>query len=102
MNIMKIKIIKFLKTYLKNDKKLLISSITFLIISSLITSTFGMLVGFSSEKLVEGLYKESIVILCAYLILCSIDILIFARINKIQLNNLVNNLTEKIQKSILI
>ena len=94
---MKIKnVIKFLNKYLDKDKYLFISASIFLLMGSLMGATYGMLVGLTSEKAVEGLYKESLIVLSIYLFLCTIEILIFNRLSSINLSKLVNNLTEKI------
>lgn len=89
-------VLKILNKYLKKEKKIFFVSTLFLLFSSIINATYGVIIGFATENIVDKNYKESIIIFIIYFVISTFEILFFDRISRIKLNDFVNNLTEKI------
>lgn len=100
---MKLKdIIKFFKTYFKEDKSLLIKSFILLFLTSLVGTLYGYLIGLAIDLARTQEYLSGIIVLLVIFLINSIDDLFFDRYGKINLEKFANNIVEKISYNVFV
>lgn len=100
---MKLKdIIKFFKTYFKEDKSLLIKSFILLFLTSLVGTLYGYLIGLAIDLARTQEYLSGIIVLLVIFLINSIDGLFFDRYGKINLEKFANNIVEKISYNVFV
>ena len=100
---MKLKdIIKFFKTYFKEDKSLLIKSFILLFLTSLVGTLYGYLIGLAIDLARTQEYLSGIIVLLVIFLINSIDGLFFDRYGKINLEKFANNIMEKISYNVFV
>ncbi len=94
---MKIKeIIKFLKKYIKQEKKLFILAFSMVTINALLGMTYGYFVGLGTEYVTVANFKLAVIILSIYMAIALIDTIFFERLGRKYMGIFFNNIMEKI------
>lgn len=86
----------FLKKYYKAEKNLLIKGIILIFISSILGVLYGYFMGLAIDKTAIGAFSSAILIIVFYLIIGTLDDLVFNRIGQICIQKVSNNVMEKI------
>lgn len=89
-------IFRFLKRYFKSEKKLFIKGVIFVFISSILGVLYGYFMGVALDKAAIGAYSSAILVLIIYLLIGTLDDLIFNRLGHIYIQKMSNNMMEKI------
>ncbi len=87
---------KFIKKYLKGEKKLMIIAFSAILLSSTLVVLYGYLMGEATKYITEGNTNLAIKMLLIYAGYNIFDILLHSLVGKVKLGKLCNNLMKKI------